>query len=575
MLEAVDRAVWPVRDAGFRVAASAGAPLRFESIAPFEIDAALVRLSVLEARSRLRLGRAAHRFLERRGRERLGFSSVGDYARERLGISGRELQSFARVAARLAALPLLAAAFARGEISWSQARLLCGVATTESEGGWVELARGLTVCELADVIRERGRASAIEIDGVLDEIRDETDGEPRVRFAVRCPARLTVLWRRTVELARRMLGSHAVVWQAAEAIAAEAGSAAAIVVAEVGEPLSPAATTESPVPRLDRIPFDAEESLPLDDFESCDPFDLDVEMRLLVETLREVDARLGHALRRSLDLRAYRARGFGSFDAYVRERLGLSAAKARALVALDRRARERSALGRAYLSGELSWARALAILPVACGVPERAWVARANEVMVRRLHDEVEWALDRRDAYGEEPMPPAPDATLEPPDLQTCARHEGEVPDRRVTFFGPASVVGLAQGAVVSLCGPNEPRWKGLERLLLHAITEWGSQPRHRDPIFARDRWRCSVPGCSARRGLEDHHIEFRSRGGGNEQENRISICASHHHHAVHRSVIRVRGRAPDDVLWELGLRPGRAPLLVLHGERYVSPNAL
>jgi hypothetical protein len=195
--------------------------------------------------------------------------------------------------------------------------------------------------------------------------------------------------------------------------------------------------------------------------------------------------------------------------------------------------------------------------------------------MVRGLGDEVEWAPVRRDAFGADVPPPEHGARLERPDLQICARSQGATADRRVEFFGPASVVGLFRTAVVALTSPNEPFWKGLERLLLHAVTQWEAEPRHRDPIFARDGWRCGVPGCTARRSLEDHHITWRSRGGGNEQENRVACCAAHHHHAIHRGAIRASGRAPTDVRWELGVAPGRAPLLVLDGERYVRPFAL
>ncbi|MGH7805705.1 MAG: hypothetical protein ACREQJ_15255, partial [Candidatus Binatia bacterium] len=202
-----------------------------------------------------------------------------------------------------------------------------------------------------------------------------------------------------------------------------------------------------------------------------------------------------------------------------------------------------------------------------------AWVMRAGEVAVRRLADEVGWALDMHDALARPPAPPEPGIRLERPDLQTCARSangELETADRRVTFFGPASVVSLFRAGVRSATGKGEPPWKGFERLLLHVIAEWEAQPRHSDPIFFRDGWRCSVPGCTSRRSLEDHHLEFRSRGGGNEQWNRLAVCAAHHHHAIHRYVIRASGRAPDDVVWELGLRPGRAPLLRFHGERYL-----
>ena len=68
-----------------------------------------------------------------------------------------------------------------------------------------------------------------------------------------------------------------------------------------------------------------------------------------------------------------------------------------------------------------------------------------------------------------------------------------------------------------------------LERLLRHVIAHWESAPRHPDPVFARDGWRCTVPACSSRRNLHDHHIRFRSRGGDNARDNRTTVCAAHH----------------------------------------------
>ena len=294
-------------------------------------------------------------------------------------------------------------------------------------------------------------------------------------------------------------------------------------------------------------------------------------MRELLAFLHSIDVDLGALLCRFVDLRIHRALGFDSFDDYVRERLGISPAKARALVMVERRTRETRALADAYRSGTLSWVRALAILPVVDDPSHAAqWVVRAGEVMVRRLRDEVEWALDMRDAHGRPAAPPEPDAELSTPDLQTCARADGELADRRVTFFAPASVVALVRAGASSLSVRGEPMWKGFERLLLYAIAEWEAQPRHRDPIFARDGWRCSTPGCSRRRNLHDHHLDYRSRGGGNEQWNRTAVCASHHLHAVHMNVVAASGRAPYDVVWELGLRAGRAPLLRVRGQRYL-----
>src|SRR5436309_10373063 len=65
------------------------------------LDGWLRRLTAQEARCRTVLGRLAAAFLARRGHHELGFGRLGDYSREQLGVSARELQSLATVAARL------------------------------------------------------------------------------------------------------------------------------------------------------------------------------------------------------------------------------------------------------------------------------------------------------------------------------------------------------------------------------------------------------------------------------------------------------------------------------------------
>src|SRR5207244_10793386 len=58
-----------------------------------------------------------------------------------------------------------------------------------------------------------------------EEAEQDGDGEPHVRFRLRCPRRVARLWQETVELARRMAGAELTQGQAAEAIAAEGLSA--------------------------------------------------------------------------------------------------------------------------------------------------------------------------------------------------------------------------------------------------------------------------------------------------------------------------------------------------------------
>ena len=80
--------------------------------------------------------------------------------------------------------------------------------------------------------------------------------------------------------------------------------------------------------------------------------------------------------------------------------------------------------------------------------------------------------------------------------------------------------------------------------------------------MIERDGYLCAIPGCTSQRSLHDHHVVYRSRGGGDEELNRLTLCAFHHQRCVHAELLRVTGRAPDALVFELGLRPGAAPLL-------------
>ena len=132
------------------------------------------------------------------------------------------------------------------------------------------------------------------------------------------------------------------------------------------------------------------------------------------------------------------------------------------------------------------------------------------------------------------------------------------------------SVVSLFRTAILTFAGPSDGHCQGFEKLLGHVQAEWQAQPRHRDLIFARDGWRCAVPVCSSRRELHDHNIVFRSRGGDNERDNRVTVCAWHHLRGIRGGRVRATGDAPDGIVWEIGLRPGGGPLLRIDGARYV-----
>jgi hypothetical protein len=78
-----------------------------------------------------------------------------------------------------------------------------------------------------------------------------------------------------------------------------------------------------------------------------------------------------------------------------------------------------------------------------------------------------------------------------------------------------------------------------------------------RRKVFIRDRFVCQVPGCTAKRHLAVHHLEWRADGGGHEIWNLLVLCDGHHK-LLHEGVITIRGRAPDQLVFGTPLSPAR-----------------
>jgi hypothetical protein len=117
------------------------------------------------------------------------------------------------------------------------------------------------------------------------------------------------------------------------------------------------------------------------------------------------------------------------------------------------------------------------------------------------------------------------------------------------------------------------PTWAAATLIVERALREWmrtdpACIPTERK-VLERDEYRCQMPGCSRRHGLESHHVCWRSHGGSDRPENRILLCALHHR-MVHMGIIRVTGTAPGNLRWEIG-RPGKTgDVLRFLGERLV-----
>jgi hypothetical protein len=147
----------------------------------------------------------------------------------------------------------------------------------------------------------------------------------------------------------------------------------------------------------------------------------------------------------------------------------------------------------------------------------------------------------------------------------TLRRLEDEVLPQRVAFWAPPEVAALFEELVARL---------GLEAMLNHAIATWLEAGEEFEDYadFERDGFRCTVPGCTARRNLQSHHIWFRSHCGPDMAWNRTTLCAYHHHRGVHKrgrhtGSLAIRGRAPDGLVYTLGVgRFGSADVLLSRG---------
>jgi 5-methylcytosine-specific restriction endonuclease McrA len=287
---------------------------------------------------------------------------------------------------------------------------------------------------------------------------------------------------------------------------------------------------------------------------------------------RSLYRQLGHA---SLQLYATRALGFSDNRYWQFKRLADD---------LDRL----PVLKDAVAAGELGWTKAQQVARVATPATQAAWVAKATVTGRRELEREVRAARAARRAPREVRSPlldlpnapaPAPAAvpatlTLRADSLQ-LARFEALVEKARKSGAVAAGadrleVVLAALEALVEreAMAPAAPAFQVVvqECPTCHAaaaVTARGERPlapaqvarvhcdakvrepgqpnratilpRLRAEVLARDRHRCTTPGCGATRYLEVHHLTPRSQGGSNRPENLVTLCGRCHAFAHER----------------------------------------
>ncbi len=494
------------------------------SLSGRDADVRLRALAAMRGAARPLLGELVDVLLARRVHETLGYRSLGDYGRERVGVGARTLREWSRVWRGLGELPLLRQAVLTGELSWGAARLVVAHVSPETEQACLESVRGRTlraVQAIVEAVREAGDTGS-------PAEPDEAEEQALVRLPV--SRREAELWPAAVELARRVAGEQLPLWQCAERMAAEAASSlgrgpeaeAAAPALRAQQPEVPAnehGLREQAFPAIGWAAPSA--ALPSkmarlgEGLADCSPRELDRRLRAVIAFLQTVDLEVGRILRRVANRGLFAELGFASLSHYAQERLDVSGRTARRLLALARSEHRAPGVAVAFRRGEIHALQAQQLARVANPESARAWVERARQVTLRRLEDDID---------GQKPAV--------------------------IAFRAPPEAAAFFLEMVA--------RAGSLERLLAHVIVTWVEVGEQFDDYadFTRDEFRCTAPGCTARRNLQSHHLHFRSAVGPDVPWNRTTLCAYHHIRGVHGTGLRISGRAPDGLVFELGPEP-------------------
>ncbi len=288
----------------------------------------------------------------------------------------------------------------------------------------------------------------------------------------------------------------------------------------------------------------------------------------------------------------YRELGHPSLQVYATEALGFSPNRYWQFKRLADDLDRLPVLREAVVAGDLGWTKAQQVARVATPATQDLWVGKAVATGRRALEREVRCARGLRRRKSAAPaaqlemgdaaagpgvavcadLPPVT-VTLRADGLQ-LARFEalmekarklrvvapdadrmdlvlaalellvaGEAEGRTAATTAPVQVV-VQQcpdcGAMAAVTGRGEQRLAPAQAAAVACdaqVREPGRPnratipPSTRAKVLARDRHRCTTPGCGATRFLEVHHVVARADGGGNTLENLVTLCSRCHRH--------------------------------------------
>ena len=325
----------------------------------------------------------------------------------------------------------------------------------------------------------------------------------------------------------------------------------------------------------------------------AEPWATDRRLREYAHQRARLDAAESFDITRAEKMRIHIYFGCATFMEYLERRVGYSAHAARERIRVARALATLPVMAGELAKGNLSFSMVRELSRVATPETEAAWVERAKLKTCREVEEMV---ADH--SPGDTPDdPPKPELRLKDLRLSLPAEHHAlwrEARKKLADELGSESVSD--QVVFEALCRnflqpgtgaegpPHQIAYKqcdtckrasqngaGREIPVAESVFERAAcdardigsldaaeperakssfTPRVREQIFARDGFRCQVPGCRASRNLEAHHIQPQAQGGEGTLQNGILLCGGHHA-ATHEGLLEItRGRCAIEVKW-------------------------
>ena len=344
------------------------------------LDSELARLARSSGRLRLALGDGLEALARGGGHHELGFATVEAYALERCERSARWVKESRWRSRRLAELPAVRHAVARGEIRYSMATVLAKGACAKDEEEWLSLARTRTVRAMREVVKERAAEARREEAGRMSAV-DAMDDKGRVTLTLMVDREDAWLFEAARMLAKQVAGGameetvEALLAEGTTSLLADAGRADVVPFDEAIDDDRAQRAWEL---ELSRYREEAEVRCearfePRDDVKSDgfvvdwdrDAEHIDRELQRVAAELARRDLLLGETAEAFWNADGWRRLGDGTAAQYARERLGMSLSSVKAKRALARRARAMPRLREAVNGRELGFEAARLVAVVA------------------------------------------------------------------------------------------------------------------------------------------------------------------------------------------------------------------